>query len=518
MTTAEVTLAGESEPGARLTVNGGYVPVGDNGALHAPRCTRVARATTRSRSPPSTRPATAPSAAAASSTARRRGRRSPSTRRLPRDAEGRLLTPGRRDRRRRHLRRRRGRAAAGARRGRRAGGAGAGRRRRRLPLHRAGVGGGHRPSGSRSSARTAGSRVARDFVGAPGRDAARDPARRAAAGRHRERLARPRGQRRGRRRGHRQRRARPGSPTAASTPRRRWRRGRTASRSSRRTRSATSRSSGSRPSTTSTRRRSCRRRPSRPDGDGGPIEIVVEARDGSGLRQAAPFILTVGGTERRGFLRCDSAAGTCRETLPPEPGALALVEVAVEDYAGNVAKRQPVSRGRARGGDRCDCWPGRLLLVRAGSRRRPGPQPAPLMVVYGPEAPTREGDVDHVERLFLSLPADLPDRLYLRVFDPEPAGAHDTRYGRSADADRDALPALGRRGRLHAARRCRPRSPTARRRRAGPRPPRPRRRPGDRRAPLRPGEPDRRRLGDAGALHRRRRRAGRRAAPTSGST
>ncbi|HET9069984.1 MAG TPA: hypothetical protein VFN28_15190, partial [Amaricoccus sp.] len=59
-------------------------------------------------------------------------------------------------------------------------------------------------------------------------------------------------------------------------------------------------------------------------------------------------------------------------------------------------------------------------------------QPAPLLVVYGPEAPTREGDPDHLERLFISLPADLADRLYLRVFDPEPAGQHDTRYGRSA--------------------------------------------------------------------------------------
>jgi PKD repeat protein len=58
-------------------------------------------------------------------------------------------------------------------------------------------------------------------------------------------------------------------------------------------------------------------------------------------------------------------------------------------------------------------------------------QPAPLMVVYGPEAPTREGDVDHVEHLHISLPADFADRLYLRVFDPEPGGAHDTRYGRS---------------------------------------------------------------------------------------
>jgi hypothetical protein len=78
----------------------------------------------------------------------------------------------------------------------------------------------------------------------------------------------------------------------------------------------------------------------RPEGEAGPIEVVVEARDGSGLRQAAPFVLGIGGSERRGFLRCDSAAGACREVLPPEPGALTLIEVAVEDYAGNVARRQ----------------------------------------------------------------------------------------------------------------------------------------------------------------------------------
>ena len=43
-----------------------------------------------------------------------------------------------------------------------------------------------------------------------------------------------------------------------------------------------------------------------------------------------------------GAASCAATAppGLCRETLPPEPGALALVEVAVEDYAGNVAKRQ----------------------------------------------------------------------------------------------------------------------------------------------------------------------------------
>ena len=68
-------------------------------------------------------------------------------------------------------------------------------------------------------------------------------------------------------------------------------------------------------------------------------------------------------------------------------------------------------------------------LVGAGAA---GAQPAPLMVVYGPDAPTREGDVDHLERVFISVPAEMQDRLYLRLFDPEPAGAHDTRYGSGA--------------------------------------------------------------------------------------
>ena len=116
-------------------------------------------------------------------------------------------------------------------------------------------------------------------------------------------------------------------------------RARTASRSSRPTRWATSRSSGWRRCTTSTRPRSSPAAATRPGGAAGPIEILVEARDASGLRQAAPYVLSVGGALRRGFLRCDGATGLCRETLPAEPGALALVEVTVEDYAGNAAKR-----------------------------------------------------------------------------------------------------------------------------------------------------------------------------------
>lgn len=75
----------------------------------------------------------------------------------------------------------------------------------------------------------------------------------------------------------------------------------------------------------------------RPQGTGGPIEIVAEARDASGLRQAAPFVIAVDGVEVAGFLRCDSEAGICRASLPPEPGALELIELSIEDYAGNAA-------------------------------------------------------------------------------------------------------------------------------------------------------------------------------------
>lgn len=75
----------------------------------------------------------------------------------------------------------------------------------------------------------------------------------------------------------------------------------------------------------------------RSDGQDGPIEIVVQASDASGLRQAAPFLVMIGDRERDGFLRCDTTSGMCRATLPAEPGELELVEVVIEDYAGNEA-------------------------------------------------------------------------------------------------------------------------------------------------------------------------------------
>ncbi|WP_299611171.1 FecR domain-containing protein [uncultured Tateyamaria sp.] len=77
----------------------------------------------------------------------------------------------------------------------------------------------------------------------------------------------------------------------------------------------------------------------RPNGLGGPIELVVVASDVSGLRQAAPYLLQVGEVEREGFLRCDAETGICRASLPAEPGDLRLIEVAIEDYVGNVVFR-----------------------------------------------------------------------------------------------------------------------------------------------------------------------------------
>ncbi len=75
----------------------------------------------------------------------------------------------------------------------------------------------------------------------------------------------------------------------------------------------------------------------RPDGVAGPIEIVAEARDASGLAQAAPYVIAIGGEEVAGFLRCDSDSGLCRATLPPQPGALELIDLEIDDYAGNAA-------------------------------------------------------------------------------------------------------------------------------------------------------------------------------------
>jgi PKD repeat protein len=55
--------------------------------------------------------------------------------------------------------------------------------------------------------------------------------------------------------------------------------------------------------------------------------------------------------------------------------------------------------------------------------------PEGLLVVYGALAPSREGDVDRREQIFFSLPSDLRDRVFVRLFDPEVSGSNDFTYG-----------------------------------------------------------------------------------------
>ncbi|MEZ5936400.1 MAG: PKD domain-containing protein [Alphaproteobacteria bacterium] len=63
----------------------------------------------------------------------------------------------------------------------------------------------------------------------------------------------------------------------------------------------------------------------------------------------------------------------------------------------------------------------------------------PLLVTYGTDAPTREGDEDHREVIFFSLPADRDQTLYLRLFDPDVGGRHDLVYGLNDSSTRFSL-------------------------------------------------------------------------------
>ncbi|SFK53746.1 FecR family protein [Shimia haliotis] len=77
----------------------------------------------------------------------------------------------------------------------------------------------------------------------------------------------------------------------------------------------------------------------RPEGEDGPIELIVTASDAGGLRQAAPYLVEVGDREFEGYMRCDNRAGLCRANLPATAGDMRLIEVVVLDYAGNEAFR-----------------------------------------------------------------------------------------------------------------------------------------------------------------------------------
>jgi len=74
---------------------------------------------------------------------------------------------------------------------------------------------------------------------------------------------------------------------------------------------------------------------------GQPVQVEVQARDESGLRQLAPVRLRVAGVEHRGFLELGGTPGTYAATvlLPPDAaGPAELREVEIEDYAGNKAR------------------------------------------------------------------------------------------------------------------------------------------------------------------------------------
>jgi len=57
----------------------------------------------------------------------------------------------------------------------------------------------------------------------------------------------------------------------------------------------------------------------------------------------------------------------------------------------------------------------------------------PLTVTCGPAAGTAEGDPDHREVLFLSIPEGSQERIYLGVFDPDTGGDHDLIYAEPGD-------------------------------------------------------------------------------------
>ncbi len=71
---------------------------------------------------------------------------------------------------------------------------------------------------------------------------------------------------------------------------------------------------------------------------GGRFVVEVSASDASGLKQAAPFTVRIGNTTYSDFLRLNPASNSYRATVVAPQGAggsLALTEVELEDYAGN---------------------------------------------------------------------------------------------------------------------------------------------------------------------------------------
>lgn len=74
---------------------------------------------------------------------------------------------------------------------------------------------------------------------------------------------------------------------------------------------------------------------------------------------------------------------------------------------------------------------GAVLLAGAASGADDGDH-QPLFVNYGTDASIRQGDNDHHQAIYLSVPADTPGPLYVRLFDPDTTNYHDQMDRRSS--------------------------------------------------------------------------------------
>lgn len=84
------------------------------------------------------------------------------------------------------------------------------------------------------------------------------------------------------------------------------------------------------------------------------------------------------------------------------------------------------------------------LLALAAAVVSPAPAMAqdatqPLLVNYGKVAAPRQGDNDHAQAIYLSVPATTSDTLYLRIFDPGTGGVFDEVYGSANTRTRFAV-------------------------------------------------------------------------------
>jgi len=80
-----------------------------------------------------------------------------------------------------------------------------------------------------------------------------------------------------------------------------------------------------------------------------------------------------------------------------------------------------------------------LMSVSAGVAQSATSIDMPLLVTYGNKAPIREGDPTFRQVIYISLPADLKERVYIRLFDPDTGGDHDLIYTRPDTTTRFAL-------------------------------------------------------------------------------